>query len=51
MRHSQLQQQVAYTHTPDAAVDLAVMKAREKLLGKHVSTSGRERSPGRGHVA
>jgi len=51
MRHSQLQQQVAYTHTPDAAVDLAVMKAREKLLGEHVSTSGRERSPGRGHVA
>ena len=34
MRHSQLQQQVTYTHTPDSEVDSAVMRAREKLLGK-----------------
>lgn len=32
MRHSQLQQQVTYTHTPDAEVDAALMRAREKLL-------------------
>ncbi len=32
MRHSQLQQQVTYTHTPDAEVDLAVTRSREKLL-------------------
>lgn len=28
MRHSQLQQQVTYTHTPDSEVDLAVMNLR-----------------------
>ena len=28
MRHSQLQQQVTYTHTPDAEVDSALMRAR-----------------------
>jgi integrase len=33
MRHSRLQQQVTYTHVPDAEVDVALMKAREKLLG------------------
>lgn len=33
MRHSHLQQQVTYTHIPDAEVDRAVMQAREKLLG------------------
>jgi integrase len=33
MRHSKLQQQVTYTHIPDAEVDRAVMQAREKLLG------------------
>lgn len=33
MRHSQLQQQVTYTHIPDAEVDLAVMRAKERLLG------------------
>lgn len=32
MRHSQLQQQVTYTHTPDEEVDMAVMRARERLL-------------------
>jgi len=34
MRHSQIQQQVAYTHMPDAEVDVAVMKTRKELLGK-----------------
>jgi integrase len=45
MRHSQLQQQVTYTHTPDAEVDLAVMMAREKLLGKGslISSQGKSR--------
>jgi len=46
MRHSQLQQQVTYTHTPDAEVDLAVMRAREKLLGKDDTNVIQERSPG-----
>lgn len=32
MRHSQLQMQVGYTHTPDQEVDLAVMQARARLL-------------------
>jgi len=32
LRHSQLQQQVTYTHTPDDEVDRAVMRARDKLL-------------------
>ncbi len=48
MRHSQLQQQVAYTHTPDAEVDTAVMKAREKLLGLGRATSNPERNRGLG---
>lgn len=43
MRHSQLQQQVTYTHTPDAEVDAALTKARGKLLG--VSTAGPESDP------
>jgi hypothetical protein len=51
MRHSQLQQQVAYTHTPDTEVDLAVMKAREKLLGENVSIVNPGRSPGQEEVA
>ena len=38
MRHSQLQQQVTYTHTPDSAVDAAVMKARAKLLGEEITS-------------
>lgn len=46
MRHSQLQQQVTYTHTPDAEVDAAVMKAREKLLGVDRATSNQERNLG-----
>jgi len=32
MRHTQLQQQVTYTHTPDAEVDAAIEQARAKLL-------------------
>lgn len=32
MRYSQLQQQVTYTHIPDAEVDKAIMKAKEKLF-------------------
>lgn len=48
MRHSQLQTQVNYTHTPDGEVDEAVMKAREKLLG--TATSGQESNPARAGV-
>jgi len=51
MRHSQLQQQVTYTHIPDAEVDSAVMKARDKLLGKGGLTSDQGRSRGREEVA
>jgi integrase len=40
MRHSQLQTQVTYTHTPDDEVDSAVMRARERLLGLTISNSG-----------
>lgn len=45
MRHSQLQQQVTYTHTPDAEVDKAIMKAKEKLFGEDyaISNEGRNR--------
>ncbi len=38
MRHSQLQQQVTYTHTPDAEVDTAIMKARDRLLGEAITS-------------
>ncbi len=37
MRHSQIQMQVGYTHTPDGEVDAAVMQARGKLLGPVIS--------------
>jgi integrase len=33
MRHSQLQQQVTYTHIPDVEVDRAILQAKERLLG------------------
>ena len=33
MRHSQLQQQVTYTHTPDKEVDKAIISVKERLLG------------------
>jgi len=51
MRHSQLQQQVTYTHTPDAEVDLAVMRAREKLLGKGSLISSQGKSQDHEEVA
>lgn len=40
MRHSQIQQQVTYTHTPDAEVDTAIDRARDKLLPKPTSVPG-----------
>ncbi len=40
MRHSQLQQQVTYTHVPDAEVDAAITKARAALLGDATEASG-----------
>ena len=48
MRHGQLQQQVVYTHTPDTEVDLAITKAKSKLLGECDITLNEERSPGQG---
>lgn len=51
MRHSQLQQQVTYTHTPDAEVDKAILKTKEKLLGKELVTSSQERNLEPGQVA
>jgi integrase len=51
LRHSQLQQQVTYTHIPDFEVDKAVMKARERLLGTTRPISGRESGPGQEGVA
>ena len=51
MRHSQLQQQVTYTHTPDVEVDKAILKTKEKLLGKELVTSSQERNLGQGQVA
>jgi integrase len=44
MRHSQLQQQVTYTHTPDSEVDMAIMKTKAKLLGNLGSISDQERN-------
>ncbi len=45
LRHTQLQQQVTYTHTPDAEVDAAISKARQKLLGTtEDQESGREQA-------
>lgn len=51
MRHSQLQQQVTYTHIPDAEVDKAVIKAKEKLFGKGQATLNEERNQEQEHVA
>ena len=51
MRHAQLQQQVTYTHTPDGEVDLAVIKAKEKLLGEDNTTSSGGKSPEQEDVA
>ncbi|MGB2863586.1 MAG: phage integrase N-terminal SAM-like domain-containing protein [Sedimentisphaerales bacterium] len=44
MRHSQLQQQVTYTHTPDAEVDKAIMKAKKKLFGEDQAISNKGRN-------
>jgi integrase len=44
MRHSQLQQQVTYTHTPDVEVDKAIVKAKKKLLGENTIISSSERN-------
>ena len=51
MRHAQLQQQVTYTHTPDGEVDVAVMKAKERLLGRDGATSRAGKSPEQEEVA
>lgn len=51
MRHSQLQQQVTYTHVPDEAVDAAVMKARGILLGKADASEAQEKSLAPAEVA
>ena len=51
MRHSQLQQQVTYTHTPDIEVDKAILKTKEKLLGKELVTSNLEKNQEPGQVA
>ena len=51
MRHSQLQQQVTYTHIPDNEVDSAVMKVREKLLGKGGLILNQGKNQGHGEVA
>jgi len=50
MRHSQLQQQVTYTHTPDVEVDKAIMKAKEKLLGEDNAISNEGRTQGQEQV-
>lgn len=51
MRHSQLQQQVTYTHTPDAEVDKAVMKAKKKLFGEDQAISNEGRNQEQEQVA
>jgi len=51
MRHSQLQQQVTYTHTPDAEVDKAITKAKGKLLGEDTLISSLEKNQEQGQVA
>lgn len=44
MRHSQLQQQVTYTHIPDSEVDKAIIEAKEKLLGRTIPILDAERN-------
>ncbi|MHC4682219.1 MAG: tyrosine-type recombinase/integrase [Planctomycetota bacterium] len=51
MRHSQLQQQITYTHTPDVEVDKAIMKAKKRLIGEDRFTSDEERNREQGQVA
>jgi integrase len=45
MRHSQLQQQVTYTHTPDSEVDAAITKARSRLLGEFTEAGESDPQP------
>ncbi len=51
MRHSQLQQQVTYTHAPDAEVEDAIMKARARLLGGPCVIGGSRRNQEQADVA
>ncbi len=51
MRHSNLQQQVTYTHTPDNEVEDAIKKARGKLLGGLRVIEASERDPEQADVA
>jgi integrase len=51
MRHSQLQQQTTYTHTPDAEVDKAIAKARRKLLNCKASSATEENNHEQSQVA
>lgn len=49
MRHTQVQQQVTYTHLADAEVDEAIQKTRVKLLGD--ANEGGQKSPGQEDAA
>ena len=49
MRHTQVQQQVTYTHLADAEVDEAIQKARVKLLGD--ATEAGQKNPEREDAA
>ena len=51
MRHSNLQQQVTYTHAPDGEVDAAIMKARARLLSGLWVIGGSGKSRGQAGVA
>jgi integrase len=46
MRHSQLQQQVTYTHTPDSEVDAALVETRRKLLSDVNEDQGSDQESG-----
>ena len=49
MRHTQVQQQVTYTHLADAEVDEAIQETQVKLLGD--ATEGGQKSPEREDAA
>jgi len=51
MRHSQLQQQVAYTHIPDDEVDRAILKAKGRLFDEGSIISDEEKNREQGQVA
>jgi integrase len=42
LRHSQLQQQVTYTHVPDSEVDDALVRARARLLSSVIEDRGND---------